>query len=323
MNWRVIAALAAGLAVAGCGGNPLGNEPEECEAPPFATPGDCPDDGGGDGGGDGDGDGDGGLEIPEELRGNLQSVAYNKAAGTLTVQIDPLGTGGQPLAFTRAPQYDQAGYQAFTYQNTDSSRFFVALFDTSDSGSVTAGVAGSGQLTEMVWGSAYAVNEAFTRPTGAGIATYSGSYSGLINGGPVQDPNLPPGTPAEPIRPARVTGDVVINADFNAPTSTTGQTGIEGTIRNRQLENNGGALDDVFLQIAEINPDGTFGGTVTFQDQSPIGSYAGTFGGVGGDAVAGAIEITPVRTQGDLLERGVFVADRCTAGQASPCPSAP
>lgn len=35
MNWRVIAALAAGLAVAGCGGNPLGNEPE-CDEVPFA-----------------------------------------------------------------------------------------------------------------------------------------------------------------------------------------------------------------------------------------------------------------------------------------------
>ena len=41
MNWRVIAALAAGLAVASCGGNPFGNAPEE-ETP---APGEEEDDG--------------------------------------------------------------------------------------------------------------------------------------------------------------------------------------------------------------------------------------------------------------------------------------
>lgn len=319
MNWRVIAALAAGLAVASCGGNPLGNEPE-CDGNPLATDQDCSGSGGGTPGGPTPPGA--GAQIPEELRGDLRSVAYNAASGTLSVQIDPLGTGGRQLPFTRTPALDTAGFQAFTYQATDSNRYYVALFDTSASGSVTAGVAGSGQFTEMVWGAAYSADTTFSRPTsGPGLATYSGSYAGLINSGPIQDPSPPPGVPAEPIQALRTTGEVVINADFNAPTVIGQRTGIEGVIRGRQIVDSGLALEDVFLRITAIEADGTFAGTVTFRDQTGIGSYGGTFGGAGGDAVAGAIEIAPISSGGGTLERGAFVADRCTAGQASPCPT--
>ena len=327
MNWRLIAALGAGLVVASCGGNPLGNEPD-CGGNPFAG---CADGGSGSGGGSGGGGTPGepippspGEQIPQELSGNLRSVTYTAASGTLNVQIDPLGTGGRQLPFVRTPSLDTAGFQAFTYQATDSNRYYVALFDTSASGSVTAGVAGSGQFTEMVWGSAYSADVAFSRPTtGPGLATYSGNYAGLINSGSAQNPSPPPGAPAEPVQSLRTTGEVVINADFNAPAITGQRTGVEGVIRGRQIVDNGVALDDVFLQITAINADGSFGGTVTFRDRTNIGSYAGSFGGAGGDAVAGAIEIAPISGAAETLERGAFVADRCTPGQASPCPTTP
>lgn len=59
MNWRVIAALAAGLGVAGCGGNPFGNAPE-CDSNPLVAP-DCPPP---TTPGDGDGDDDGPGSLP-------------------------------------------------------------------------------------------------------------------------------------------------------------------------------------------------------------------------------------------------------------------
>ncbi|MBN2629064.1 MAG: hypothetical protein JXR75_00825 [Rhodobacteraceae bacterium] len=42
MYWRLIAALAAGLAVAGCDGNPFGNE-ADCRENPFSDPAECTD----------------------------------------------------------------------------------------------------------------------------------------------------------------------------------------------------------------------------------------------------------------------------------------
>ena len=318
MNWRVIAALAAGLAVASCGGNPLNNTPECDEnplapcppAPPPTPPTEPPappvD------------------PIPEALRGNLRSATYSAAdGGTLTLRIDPLGTGGRSIPFTRNATLDTDGYQAFTWQDTNTSRYYVALFDTSATGAVSSGVVGSGQFTEMVWGSTYAVDEAFSRRTDSGIATYRGSYAGLLNGGDPVDPALPPGDPAEPNQPYRTTGQVIINADFNTPQVSGAQTGIEGSISGRRMVDSGTPLEDVFLKIASINADGTFGGTVVYRDLQTAGTYAGAFGGPGGTAVAGAVEMRPIQGVSSVLERGAFVADRCAPGDPSPCPSTP
>lgn len=300
MKWRVIAVLMAGLSVAGCGGNPFNN---------------APDPGNGGGGGGGGGGGTGG--VPEQFRGNLQSATYSTAGGgQLTVQIQPLDATPQSITFARNPTFDTQGYEAFTFQATNVNRFFVALFDTSADGAVTAGVAGSSQFTEMVWGSVYEADTAFAAPSGGGLASYSGNYAGILNTGFVVDGGLPPGPPFEPGRPPRVTGEVLINADFT-------DNAVEGGIRNRRVVDTNTPLDDVFLQITEVNADGTFAGTVVFDDLSSAGSYAGTFGGVGGTAVAGALDITPVPGNADLLERGVFVADRCVSGDPSPCPSTP
>jgi hypothetical protein len=323
MSWRMIAALAAGLALASCGGNPLGNQPE-CGGNPLPGGPGCSGSGGGGtggggtgGGGDGDDTGTGGT-IPPELLGNLRSVTYNAAAGTLSVHIEPLGTGGRELGFTRTANLDTGGYQAFTYQATDSNRYFVALFDTSASGSVTAGVTGSGQFNDMVWGATYSQDTAFSAPATGGLATYTGRYAGLLNGGSIENLSLPPGSPFEPIRPARTTGEVMINADFSSSVAS-----LEGGIRGRRIEDTNTSLDDVFLRITAINPDGTFAGRVEFRDLSTAGTVAGAFGGTDGTAVAGALDLRPVRNNSDLLERGVFVADRCTPGAPSPCPTTP
>jgi hypothetical protein len=168
----------------------------------------------------------------------------------------------------------------------------------------------------MVWGSIYSANTAFTAPSGGGLASYTGNYAGILNTGDVVNPDLPPGDPFEPSRPLRTTGDVLINADFT-------DNSLEGGIGNRAIVDVPTALPDVFLQITEINADGTFAGTVVFRDLRSAGSFAGSFGGTGGTSVAGALDITPIAGNAELLERGVFVADRCTDGALTPCPSTP
>ncbi len=314
MSRRTMTALAAVLFVTACGGNPLGNE-APCGGNPFFPVTDCPDPDPDPGTGGGGGT-DTGTVVPETFRGNLRSAAYNPTAGTLTVQIQPLDATPRSVTFTRNATFDTAGYEAFTFQETNANRFFVALFDTSADGAVTGGVAGSSQFTEMVWGANYNANTAFTAPANGGLATFTGNYAGLLNSGITVDPSLPPGTPFEPGRPPRTTGDVMINADFT-------DNSLEGGIRNRVIVDNNTSLDDVFLRITAINSDGTFAGNVTFNDLTAIGTYAGAFGGADGTAVAGAIDIRPIEGEARILERGVFVADRCAAGDPSPCPTTP
>jgi hypothetical protein len=295
MTWRLSLALSACFAVAGCGGNPFDNAPTTPPVPP--------------GGGTGTG-----ATIPAAFAGNLKSATYNKTTETLSVAITPLGasttTPATEFTFDRTPALDTNGFQAFTRQETSSNRYILALFDTSRSGAGSAGVAGSGQFSETVWGSTYSANEAFAKPTEGGLATYSGRYAGILNSG-VSVPG--PGTPFDPGQSLRTEGDVMISADFT-------NNAVEGGIRNRRIVETGVGLSNVFLQISTINSDGTFGGTVVFPDLASAGTYGGTFAGTGASAVVGAIEITPISGDGDLLERGVFVGDLCVPGDPTPCP---
>lgn len=303
MSLRLMTALVAGLAVSGCsGGNPFGNEPT-CDDPPFA--GDCTSTGGTDGGGTTTPG-----AIPEALAGNLESVSYDASAGTLTAVIDALDASPTTVTFVRNAALDRPGFQAFTYQETLSNRIFLAMVGSNSDGAVTAGVSGSGQFTKMIWGSTYEANTAFSKPVIGGLANYSGNYVGIQNRG-VTVPG--PGAPFNPIRPYRVEGEVLLNADFT-------NSKVEGGIRDRVVVETGAPQDNLFLQIAEIKPDGSFAGTVTYADLQSAGTYGGTFGGASATGVAGAIEVKPDPTDSDLLERGVFVADRCRPSDPSPCP---
>ncbi|WP_395543177.1 hypothetical protein [Neotabrizicola sp. sgz301269] len=291
MARRILSALLCAGLLAGCGGNPFTE--------------------GTDGGG---GETPGTGTIPAALKGNLQSVSYNPNGGAggngaLTAVIDPLDASPVTATFDRAPTLDTPGYKAFTYRETSSNRLFVALLATSASGDATAGVLGSGQFTEMVWGSTYQA-DGFVKPQAGGLASYKGNYVGIQNRGAA----VPgPGAPFNPIQAYRVEGDVLLNADFT-------NNSVEGGIRNRQVVDTSETMADLFLQITEIKADGTFGGTVVFADKSPSGTYGGAFGGTGATAVAGAIEVGPEKGNNDLLERGIFVADRCAPGDPLPCP---
>lgn len=278
--------------LAACGGNPFTGT----------------DSGGGGGGGGGS------TDIPAALKGNVESVSYNPTGGaggngSLTAVIVPLASSPITATFDRDTTLDTPGFKAFTFRETTSNRLFVALLASSADGSATAGVIGSGQFTEMVWGVNYASSD-FSAPSNGGLASYRGNYAGVLNTGV---PAGGPGTPFDPIQVFRTQGDVLVNADFT-------NNAVEGGIRNREIVDTGASLDDLFLQITEINEDGSFGGTVAYQDVQPAGTYGGVFGGSGATAVAGGIEVAPAQGDNDLLERGVFVADLCAPGDPLPCP---
>lgn len=310
MSMRLMTALVVGLAVAGCGGNPFGDDTfteggGESGGEGEETPGGI----GGVGGSGGSGGGSTGG-IPAELRGNLLSANFNQTAGTLTAVIDPLDASPVTVTFARNAALDRAGYQAFTYQESTSNRLFLALFRTSNNGAVSGGVTASGQFTEMVWGANYTANSAFSAPAAGGLANYSGRYIGTLNSGTA----VPgPGAPFNPIQPNRVEGQVLLNADFT-------NNSVEGGIRNRSVVEGAVPLDDLFLTITEITSTGTFEGTVEFGDREEAGEYGGTFAGAGGSAVAGIIDVTPVPGDNDILEKGAFVLDRCVPGDPPPCP---
>jgi hypothetical protein len=291
MSQRITSVLLLTLLLAGCGGNPLT-------------------DGSGNGGGGGGGGGGGTPTIPEALKGNVQSVSYNPAGGgSLTAVIDPLDASPITATFSRDATLDIPGYQAFTYRETSSNRLFVALLATSGNGDASAGVIGSGQFTEMVWGANY-TGSTFSEPSSGGLASYAGDYAGVLNAGV---PASGPGAPFDPIRVYRVDGDFLVNADFT-------NNSVEGGVRNRTIVDTATPLADLFLQITEVNADGTFAGEVAYGDTTQAGTYGGVFGGTGATAVAGAIEVAPVQGDSDLLERGVFVGDVCAVGDPLPCP---
>ena len=306
MVLRLITALGAALVLSACGGgNPFGNAPD-CRDNPFSAPKECPT---GTTPGTGTGTGSS-TEIPAALRGNLVGASYNPSAGTLTAIIDQLAAGQKTVVFNRTPSLDVPGYQAFTFQENGSTRVFIAQMAASADGSMAAGVAGSGQFTEVLWGSGYVARTAFEAPTNGGLGNLSSHYAGILNTGVV----VPgPGAPFDPSRPHRVQGEVLVNADFT-------NKKLEGGIRNRVNVDTATAMDDLFLQIGTIKDDGTFGGTVAYSDLSAARTYGGALGGKDGAAIAGAIEVKPLKTDGKLLERGVFIGTKCAPGNPPPCP---
>ena len=124
-------------------------------------------------GGGGGGGGGGSSTIPTALKGNLESVTYNPTGGpagngSLTAVIDPLDASPITATFDRDTTLDVPGFQAFGYRETTSNRLFVALLATSATGAATAGVVGSGQFTEMVWGANY-TGSGFSAPAAGGL----------------------------------------------------------------------------------------------------------------------------------------------------------
>lgn len=302
-------ALAALLTAVGCSGNPVA-------APPV--------DGGGGGGEEPDA-----VTVPVALADAIRGASYNAEDETLQLQL--VGIDSTPLIATydRRKSLDVPGYQAFTVQEDGLDRMFIAMARQSPDGSVRAvSAADGGQFNRYFGGGYYERTGDFDRPDiatgpGAGQVSYAGTYAGVVNGGGTGDDLIPPPPGTDPTdlpqQPARVSGDMFLNANF-------GDNLVNGSITNRVLVDQDFELTDVILLPATITENGTFEGTVegtSVEDRASdvAGSYGGVFGGVDSAAVGGAVYLTEFEpTVENEEERGVFVLTQCgQAGDAAVC----
>ena len=266
-----------------------------------------------------------GVEVPLVLKQHLRTASYTPGAPTMRIDLRTLD--GTPLAATyqRSPEFDAAGFEAYTVQETRSQRQFLALFKRGST--VEAGaVADGGQFVNYFGGATFSRMQPFTLPqpevppTGGTnlepqptlLATYTGGYVGLLNSG-VEVPN----STLSPHRSYRITGDVALNADFNADNMA-----VNGQISNRFNVDKGEEMEihTVYLAVTQITASGAFSGLIKFSPTETRGNYAGLFGGDGAVEAAGATIFNPIAGDSTVWEHGAFVATKCVAGDPAPCP---
>jgi hypothetical protein len=269
-------------------------------------------------GGGGGGGGTTPNDVPADLAGNLAAIGYDADDQEVTIEISGLDADQRVATYTREPTLDIAGYQAYVTQDDPLDRFFTALVAESFDGGVQAGVvADGGQFNRFFGGGYYTRNGGFSKPD-SGLVSYAGDYAGVTN---VDSPGdnllpLPPGTDPStiPAQSARVDGKIFLDVDF-------AKNKINGSVYDRRLTDYDAPLDTIVLIATDITSEGTFNGTVEFEDQSPIGTYGGIFGGRRATAVGGVVHLTEFDEDLDNeQEYGVFVLTRCgLAGDAAEC----
>jgi hypothetical protein len=249
--------------------------------------------------------------VPQNIQNNLGSYTFDPVNQTLSITGVPLD--GEPLTavYTRDATLDRDGYLGFVTQESSLDRFTIAY--VKDVNGTNAGVAVTGgQFGYYFGGALYGSDGDFTPPavtSTTGLASYAGTYVGVTNlqsgtTGLFPTTALPAGF--TPTRPATVSGQVLINADF-------ADNRVNGGITNRVINDNGLAISDVELAPTDINADGSFSGDTT-QNLQSRGSYAGIFGGSGATEVAGALYMEDHITSGgisDAEEYGIFVLIQC------------
>lgn len=297
-------ALLALVLLAACGGNPLEPAPPTPPAPPPVPPvtdiGEEVEE-------------PVSVEVPAIIAQHVRGAAYNAANQQLTINLGSLD--GTPIAaeYNRDVPLDLSGYEAYTLQDANTQRKFLALVKTSASGAVTAtAVADGGQFGTYFGGGTYYRADTFTLPT-SGLASYTGSYVGVLNRGAIVPGGLGGGLDSR--QSDRVTGRILINADFN-------ETNLEvnGGVDNRSVVESGFVLENIQLWPATINEDGGFAGQVYNTGGNSIGNFGGLFAGPQASDVAGVLVLRPIQGDAATIEHGVFVLPRCTGPSANNCP---
>lgn len=214
--------------------------------------------------------------------------------------------------YVRNTAFDRAGYQAYTYQETTSNRYVVALVKAAGSAKA-AMVLEAGQFADSSAGGTYARADVFSLPaTGLGEKfNYSGSYAGMIT------PGIPapggPGGGLNPSQPYFTEGRALITADFT-------EMEISGGVDQRVITNPPSGpnpnLPNISLKGNKITSDGTFAGDV-FQGSEKVGDYAGLFAGIDARDVATLLVFKP---SGDITEHGLIVLSNCAAVGGPACP---
>ncbi|RUS59380.1 hypothetical protein EGN72_15740 [Pseudorhodobacter sp. E13] len=340
MKINSLASMALVMALAACGGNsllpdetetvtPTPTDPDGEEVVTGATP----------------------VTVVTEIKNNMTSARVIKGTGgnpdTLLIAITAIDTTPVQATWQRAPALDIPGFQAYSVQEDPLDRMFIGLSAASADGSASATMAGDGgQFNKVLQGVDYSRVGGYSPPPatgngpGTGQVSYSGKYAGLLNGGSDDTARLP--LPAGrdydreeiPGQPARITGDVFMNANF-------ADNLINGVVKNRVAvdldisndpasprfnDGTGVPLESVVMVIdgagegtgGQILANGTFSGKTERPNQDRTGQYGGVIGGTNGSSVAGGIYLEANKvfdSDGESIEnaveRGVFVLNQC------------
>lgn len=260
------------------------------------------------------------TSVPETIASDLSGFSFNPTSGTLTIEGVFLDSDNFAGSYVRTPALDVPGYVAFTVQDDPLDQHVTAYAQTINGTGSAVAVTG-GQFGTFNGGATFTRSGDFDEPTTAGdtgLVSYAGNYVGVTDlpGDETEllpvpagvDPALLPG------QAAVVTGDIFINVDFN-------DNSLKGIITNRQLDLDDAliagttlAVGDLALDPGVIASDGTFTGDVRLSgDEQDRGDYAGIFGGVDSEAVAGAIYVEDhlIDETNTEEEYGIFVLGRC------------
>lgn len=271
---------------------------------------------------------------PTEIASSLSAIDYDPDSQELVLSMNTVHGGESNVTYVRTAALDTGGYEGYMLQRSPADRHYTALFGESNDGQLIAGAVGDGGNNNYSFGGAFYGQQGLRTyspyqhaPT-EGAVHYYGEYAGITNlssdGDQLLDASGIPANITPPAQSDRVVGIIQLDADF-----ATGK--VEGEISNRVLiddrlglnddpgtvEYDG--LPDIILVKTDITADGTFEGTTEFEGKpsSPMGNFAGIFGGAGATSVAGAVYLEdfadnelPNTTE---TEYGVFILTRCGA----------
>ena len=266
--------------------------------------------------------------VPDLVAQNVNSASYNPGEATIQINMSSQDASALTATYDRNVAFDVAGYQAYTYQESTSNRYVVAL--VREVGSVKGLIAvEGGQFANYHGGGDFVRADVFSLPASgvAGSFNYSGSYVGLMN---IGTPVPGPGGDLDPTRAYRTTGRALITADFTEMT-------ISGGVDNRRIvdpmvDENGVVdptldpkLESIALFETGITANGTFEGKVHLPSGAnpdtgsvPVGDYAGIFAGLNASEVAVLLVFNPGPP--NVVEHGLIVLGNCEDVGGPACP---
>jgi hypothetical protein len=248
------------------------------------------------------------VVIPDSVKQNLTSAGlteYTTDAESIKINLYSQDANDLEAVYARDTQFDVDGYQGYSYQETTSNRYVVAL--VREVGSAKAAIAvDAGQFSNYHGGGSYTRADVFTRPdVGVGERyIYSGTYVGMLNIG-----TPAPGGPGGVLNPEiayRTEGRALITADFT-------NMALSGGVDERSIIETGDRLDTITLFETKIAGNGTFEGKV--QRLNPgtettpgqfvdAGTYAGLFAGANASEIATLMVFNPINGAQNLFEHG-------------------
>jgi hypothetical protein len=311
------------LVLAACDGNPFGNTPVDPNPPPPEA----------------------GV-VPPEVAQDMTAVSF--VNGVLKIDMQGVTSSGEFATFVRAASLDIDNvtggpqYEAYVYQETDLTRSYLAYVASNERGNLLAvSAADGGQFNEHNAGGNFVRLTSYTAPNitdgeETGQFSYAGTYAGIFVPGEYADGSDERPPSLRPAEPFQVVGTIQINGNFS-------DSVIEGGVAERQLFDQEGnritalvfddgdpttddpeidttELDPLSLRETSIDANGQFLGDVEFygEPDSPVGNWAGAFGGLQASDVAGVLWLNPISGQNGIWEYGTFNLPRCDLAGASP-----